>query len=457
MLLVRRSHRWGWLGLVWMLASTPAPDAHAEEARSQQIEEVIVTGERPQRPNVGPRTYVEALEAEAINVTTVEDFIAYEPSLIVRRRFIGDPNGTLGIRGSSQFQTTHSMVFADGLPLHYLLETSFSGAPRWSLVAPDEVRGVEILYGPFSAEYGGNSMGGVVNIETELPTERSFHLEAAGFVQDYDPKDFGALGSRENFGGRRMQASYGDRIGDLSIYLSHAHLNNESQPLTNRTGSMADPNGPAPIDVTGARVDQDPRNVDVVYLGDTGPEEVTTNLTKLKLGYTAGNWLARLTVAYEDRKREVEGPKNYLRDADGNAVFGPNLRFEGNVFSVPASAFEIGFQDRDTLLIGGALDGPLGKGWNLELDFSVFDILNDRNRRSGGDFDSVNARGPQPFDGSGRLTRFGDTGWVTGDLKLRTSELAGRSDMRFVTGIHYDVYELGVQDFSTNDFRSASS
>jgi iron complex outermembrane recepter protein len=456
-------HRFLLLGLGQLGAASLvlglAPGARAEAPRSQ-IEEVIVTGERPAKPSVGPRTYVEALEAEAINVATVEDFIAYEPSLIVRRRFIGDPNGTLGIRGSNQFQTTRSMVFADGVPLHYLLETSFSGAPRWSLVAPDEVRGVEVLYGPFSAEYGGNSMGGVVNIETELPAERSFHIEGAGFSQDYDPKDFGALGSRESFGGRRLQASYGDRIGNLSFYLSHSHLNNESQPLTNRsTVILADAAPASVVDVTGAQIEQDSKGKDVIYFGDTGPEEVTTNLTKLKLGYTVGDWLGRLTVAYEDRKREVEGPENFLRDAAGNPVFGNGLRFEGKVFNVPASMFEISFQERDTLLVGAGLDGPVGNGWNLELDFSVFDILRDENRRSGGDVDNVGvnlANASEAFTGQGRLTRFADTGWVTGDLKLRTESFAGRSDMRFVTGVHYDYYELELQDFSTTRFRSES-
>jgi len=246
------------------------------------------------------------------------------------------------------------------------------------------------------------------------------------------------------------------------VYLSHNHLNNESQPLTNRSADLkntVDPSSATPV--SGAQLEQDASGKDVIYFTDTGIEEVTTNLTKLKLGYTAGDWLIRGTVAYEDRKREVEGPNNFLRDAAGNPVFGNNLSFNGAVFDAPAAAFEISFQDRQTLLVGGGVEGPVGSNfagedWKLELGFSRFEILKDENRRSSGDFENVNVNGGPAFDGRGRLTQSKDTGWVTSDLKLRTERFAGRDDMRLVTGLHYDYYELELQDLSTANFRAAS-
>lgn len=137
---------------------------------------------------VSPTARITAEEAKAINVTTTEDIISHEPNLIIRKRYIGDSNGTIGIRGSNMFQTTRTMVQADGLPLHYFLQTSYSGAPRWSLVGPDEVESMDVIYGPFSAEYGGNSMGGVVNIKTRDPKEQRVVLQGTLFNQDYDEK-----------------------------------------------------------------------------------------------------------------------------------------------------------------------------------------------------------------------------------------------------------------------------
>ena len=116
-------------------------------------------------------------DLKSVNLTTVEDTLAFEPSLVVRKRYIGDPNGVIGLRGSNQFQTTRSMVFVDGMPLHYHLQTRFRGAPRWSLVSPDEIEEAEVVYGPYSSEYSGNAIGGVVNFRTRRPQEERITLE----------------------------------------------------------------------------------------------------------------------------------------------------------------------------------------------------------------------------------------------------------------------------------------
>ena len=131
---------------------------------------------------VSPTSSITAQQLEAISITTVEDALAHEPSLIVRKRFIGDPNGVIGMRGSNMFQTTRSMVFVDGMPLHYHLQTRFRGAPRWSLVSPGEIDNVEVIYGAFSAEYSGNAMGGVVNINTRRPSSERITVETGYFA-----------------------------------------------------------------------------------------------------------------------------------------------------------------------------------------------------------------------------------------------------------------------------------
>lgn len=129
----------------------------AAEAVSE-LDALVVEGEsRPVATThyTSPSTRITDIEVESISATTVEDFVKYQPSMVVRKRYIGDSNGTVGMRGSNMFQTTRVMVYADGLPLHYLLQSQWSGAPRWSLVAPDETKAVEVVYGPFSAEYSG--------------------------------------------------------------------------------------------------------------------------------------------------------------------------------------------------------------------------------------------------------------------------------------------------------------
>lgn len=186
-------------------------------AEDTKLDDIVVWGQVPASQQVGytsPTSTLKQQDLAAINMATTEDAVKYEPSITIRRRFIGDANGTLGIRGSNMFQTSRSMVFADGVPLHYFLESRWNGAPRWTMVSASEIAAANVVYGPFSAEYGGNAMGGVVTMETKIPQKREFHIDGSLFSQDFSAYKYdGRLNGFKGF------ASYGDKIGDLSVYL----------------------------------------------------------------------------------------------------------------------------------------------------------------------------------------------------------------------------------------------
>ena len=220
------------------VTATGMAQAHEEalhknkREKNPAVEEVKVWGEARDSANAGytnPTSVLTQEDMVSINATTTEDLVKYEPSIVIRKRYIGDSNGTLGLRGSNMFATARSMVFADGVPLHYLLQTRWGGAPRWTMVSASEIAQVEILYGPFSAEYSGNSMGGVILIETAIPQEREVHVDL-----DYFSQDFNAYGFDDSLSGYKTFVSYGDtfhidNLGDLSVYLSYNHLDNDSQ------------------------------------------------------------------------------------------------------------------------------------------------------------------------------------------------------------------------------------
>ncbi|MFT5361528.1 MAG: iron complex outermembrane receptor protein, partial [Porticoccaceae bacterium] len=69
------------------------------------FEEVVVLADKLFKDTaiVSPTSVITAEELQSINMTTVEDALAHEPSLIVRKRFIGDANGVIGLRGSNMF------------------------------------------------------------------------------------------------------------------------------------------------------------------------------------------------------------------------------------------------------------------------------------------------------------------------------------------------------------------
>ncbi len=391
---------------------------------------------------VAPSSVITAEEADSINVTTTEDLLKYEPNIVVRRRYIGDSNGVVGIRGSNMFQTARTLVYADGLPLHYLLETRWNGAPRWGLVAADETEAVEVIYGPFSAEYSGNAMGGVVNITTKEPEEREFRAEAAMFLQDFD--DYGA---DDTYFGHREFLSYGDRFDDVSLYLFHNHLDNDGQPQSFRSRNISTPVG-GETPVTGAISGLNSVGDSVIWVGDTGTARSVSDLTKLKVGYDLGEWTSRFTLAFEDRDWETR-PDNYLRDAGGNTIWQGAAVYEGQAFSVNPAHFAISDQNRQSVLIGVGAEGPLGNsGWSLDTTLSWFDVIKDETRSSDRNPDDP------AYTPAGSVTEYDDTGWVTFDVKLRNEQFLGRDELSLIAGYHFDHYSLNVDSYDSTDYRS---
>ena len=212
------------LAIAPILAALAASPLQAAEGDT--VEEIVVWGQETlQRAATShPSSMLTQQDLVSINVATTEDVVKFEPSLVIRRRFIGDSNGTMGMRGSNMFQTSRSMVFADGVPLHYLLQTRWNGAPRWTMVSASEIAQVEVLYGPFSAEFSGNSMGGVVLIESAIPQRREFHFDSSFFSQN-----FNAYGFDDTVNGYKSFFSYGASWSET--ILGHFSVPQNAEPV----------------------------------------------------------------------------------------------------------------------------------------------------------------------------------------------------------------------------------
>ncbi|WP_245573489.1 TonB-dependent receptor [Marinimicrobium agarilyticum] len=419
-----------------MLSAEPAMPALA-------MEEVRVWGERgdgQNTPTSGPSSVITPDDVKAINIATTEDLVKFEPSLVIRRRFIGDANGTLGMRGSNMFQTARSMVFADGVPLHYLLESRWSGAPRWTLVSASEIAQVELLYGPFSAEYSGNSMGGVINIETAIPEGRRIHMDGSFFSQDFD-----AYGFDDTINGYKGFASYGDRFGDLSVYLSYNHLDNEAQPQSYYYGGKTDAANPTPV--SGAIPGLDKEGSPRLYFGDTGMVNTTTDNIKLKLGYDWKRWSTLVNIAYEDRLSRSDDANSYVTGPVGEFVWGGAVTQDGTAFSMPASRLNVSTMERDTLSTGWRIRGELAEGVSLETSLSHFTIIRDESRES-----AVNPAHPDASP-TGQVSDYGDTGWQTAEVKLHAEDWLTEG-LSLVTGARTEAYELNLNIYDSDDYRN---
>jgi iron complex outermembrane recepter protein len=409
--------------------------------RNAALEEVKVWGEARDSASSGytnPTSVLTQEDMVSINATTTEDLVKYEPSIVIRKRYIGDSNGTLGLRGSNMFATPRSMVFADGVPLHYLLQTRWSGAPRWTMVSASEIAQVEILYGPFSAEYSGNSMGGVILIETAIPQERQVHVDL-----DYFTQDFSAYGFNDNLEGYKTFVSYGDKLGDLSVYLSYNRLENNSQPQSYYFDSKRTLNNATAV--TGLITDTDVYGKPAYYFGDTGIEHAVTDNFKLKLGYDFDNWSSLLNIAFEDRNTLRDSANSYLTNAAGDAVWSGNFMQDGIAINVPASRLGASELDRRSLSLGLRIKGDLSEHTQFEGNVSDFRILEDNSRASS------HALQDPLFQGRGLTTDYDDTGWQTLEGKFTFSNM-GVSGLELITGARYEAYQLHLDTFNSNSW-----
>jgi iron complex outermembrane receptor protein len=404
------------------LAVQSAAAQQTVEPVGTELDKVIVSSrtELPDTHISAPTSEISAEELKAINFTNVEDAVVSEPAVTVRKRYIGDPNGTLGIRSANMFQTTRSMVFADGLPLHYFLQSQWGGAPRWSVVAPNEVDNVEVVYGPFSAQYAGNAMGGVVNIETRKPAEREITIEGAMFMQQAERID----GDQDLFG-NRLFTSYSERFGNLGLFASYNRLQNEGQPQ-----SIYAVNETTAATLMGGERGKSASGADILNVADSGVVDTRTDLYKLKADYQAGAYELRGTLAYEVRQNDTTDTQSYAKNADGSTYYTGRLKHTK--------------QDRESLLTGLGITGPLASGfagdWNFSADLSKFDILKDERIDSGRHPDDP------AYSGVGALREYKDTGWLTLDAKAGTQNLFQRDDMTLITGLHYDHYKMQIND-----------
>ena len=133
---------------------------------------------------------------ETVNLMDTEDAVKYLPSVFLRKRNNGDTQATMATRTWGVSSSARSLIFADGVPLTALVANNNTiGGPRWGLVAPSEIARIDMMYGPFSAAYAGNSMGAVMEITTRQPQSLEGSIEQTHALQR-----FSLYGTSRTFG-----------------------------------------------------------------------------------------------------------------------------------------------------------------------------------------------------------------------------------------------------------------
>ncbi|MFM7026129.1 MAG: TonB-dependent receptor [Limnohabitans sp.] len=303
------------IALAWLLWAV-VPDAFAEHEKDAGV--VTITASTPTSlPTQVPAT-MEGLTARQIetqvNATDSEDALKYLPSLLVRKRYMGDYNhAILSSRTSGTGNSARSAVYADGILLSNYLGNGVSGLgfpPRWGMVTPDEIERVDVMYGPFSAAYPGNSVGAVVDYTTRMPD----HFEGSVKL-GYAHQPFDLYSTHASYGGWQSGASLGNRSGDWAWRLDFNHSDSQGQPLTFVTSTTQ------PTATTGAVTTRNKYNASWYILGSGTQYHTVQDHFKAKLAYDLGPTVrASYTLASWENTSQGR-PATYLRDDHGQPVY----------------------------------------------------------------------------------------------------------------------------------------
>lgn len=412
-----------------------AEEATAEK-KDNSSETVIVIGQRETPITVKPRGLAVSLnkeDFEAINAINVEDLMKYAPNFYVRKRFAGDDNAVVALRGANTTQSARVIVMVDGFLVSNFLGNTFSTPPKWNVVGPSEVRQFDIVYGPYSARYGGNSMGGIVSVTTQEPKKNSGYLAA-----QYTAHPFKEYGNDATYTGYNIEggANWKQKDGPLSARISFRHFDSVGQPMSYSALSSTTGTGTS---VTG--VYNDPRLTSPLVFGSASPGDVVQDQVRGRIGIElGGDWKFDLLALGWRTEQKQEKPESFLKDASGNIIGNGRVVYDGKTYNANGLVFS-NF-NRDEYLIGGKLQGTF-KGWQTRTNLSRY-IIPVWESRSSTNYATGSA------NGSGTLTQTDNPSWWALDNNFE--QVFGKH--KIAIGFNANLYETYQNNYSVANWRS---
>ncbi len=422
-------------------------------ATERLIDSITVTADREHSELALPNTVATKTEEDlrAQNLFNPEDALRYMPNLTIRKRYIGDRNALIGGRSFSTLQSARGLVLMDG----YLL-SNFLGrfdAPRWNMVAPEEIARIDAIYGPFSALYPGNSIGTTIAIRTRKPTQFEASVRTTGFTEE-----FSEYGVDDDFSGYQASAFLGDSFTNgVWFSLAANHQDASGHPMQYYTVT-ADAQGQFPeiagdaIEVTGVHFDTDPRGRRrAVFGANAGAIDRTEqDQVKLRAGYAFNEWLEVDGFLALWRNDTRASNRTFMRDAQGEEVWSGFVSAENTTFAIPASVWSPGTREEQHSLWGATLRTTRTEGWNGSLVYSRYEIDKDLLKE---------AANPDPValsGGEGIITQRTGTGWQTFESQAVYTPSEGdwtSGKHTLSLGFHRNEYRLRNPIFDTADWR----
>ena len=224
------------------------------------------------------------------------------------------------------------------------LNNAYDGGVSYTALSTKDIERIEVVQGPFSSLYGGNAMGGVVNIITRMPEKQEFTVNS-GYGSSWHRGD----GPKDLF---REYISYGDKPMDkLKFLVSYGYKSTNGYAKDLNVQSKNPPAG-----ISGWSTTSDYQGNTRYLIGDKGDNAWwddslalkmrldATNVTKFNASYTR----TRYKYAYYD-------PNSYLTNASGASVYGYT-----NGTAVRENSFDSGIGGREVNMYAARYETEFG-------------------------------------------------------------------------------------------------
>ncbi|MEA2061588.1 MAG: TonB-dependent receptor [Thermodesulfobacteriota bacterium] len=190
--------------IVFLLSTVCLANQKQEDGSTVRLDDIVVTATKTKKEisnAPGSIHVVSRQDLENRDIKTIDDAFSIIPGIFVKRtKGLMDSTSSVRLRGFNNDRYT--LILIDGHPIN----DAYSGGVEWGMLPIESVEKVEVVKGPASALYGGNAMGGVINIITRTPEKTH------GLIK-------GGMG---NNGTYRYSASCGTRFKDkLSLRLGY--------------------------------------------------------------------------------------------------------------------------------------------------------------------------------------------------------------------------------------------
>jgi len=160
---------------------TPAP---VPKEKAEALEKIVVTATRTERnPDDVPAsiTVITQEDIRKQHILTVDRALAQVPGAFdTPRKLFPDSMTAVSLRGFPADTQKRTLVLLDGQNI----SSAYTNSVVWSSMPVENIERIEVIRGPFSALYGGNAMGGVINIITK--TAKKPEMLATGSYGTYD-------------------------------------------------------------------------------------------------------------------------------------------------------------------------------------------------------------------------------------------------------------------------------